>query len=215
MNTFVKYAPTVFVVSCKEQKSRGDIVLVATKYGKEVECEIFNFVGVWRRDSSYLHSYTRTDGVNSQERARRKAERIRGWAESQEGKSLSAYEKSREHAEFLKLGEPIKIGHHSEKRHRKLFEDAHNNMRKSVEAKEKAKAHAYRADYWDKQAGKVDLSMPESLEFYAMQLQAAKMEHEGLKDGSLEREHSYSLTYAKKRVNDISKKLDLAQKLWG
>ena len=38
--------------------------------------------------------------------------------------------------------------------------------------------------------------------------------HEGLKSGKYPREHSYSLTYAKKAVNEAQKNFDLAKKLW-
>jgi len=36
-----------------------------------------------------------------------------------------------------------------------------------------------------------------------------------MKNGSIQREHSYSLTYAKKRVNEMEDKYKLAVKLWG
>jgi hypothetical protein len=37
---------------------------------------------------------------------------------------------------------------------------------------------------------------------------------DGLKNGTIEREHSYSLTYAKKELNDAQKKFEIAKKLW-
>lgn len=57
--------------------------------------------------------------------------------------------------------------------------------------------------------------MPESLEFYEYQLEEAKEYHEGLKSGKYKREHSFSLTYAKKKVNELNKKVELAKRLWG
>lgn len=42
-------------------------------------------------------------------------------------------------------GEPIKVGHHSEKRHRRLFERADNDMRAGSEALDKAKHHREKA----------------------------------------------------------------------
>ena len=39
--------------------------------------------------------------------------------------------------------------------------------------------------------------------------------HETLKKNPGEREHQYSLTYAKKSVKDLKKKLEIAAKLWG
>lgn len=56
--------------------------------------------------------------------------------------------------------------------------------------------------------------MPKSLDFYEFELEKAKAKHEGLKNGTIERSHSFSLTYAKKELNDIESKLKLAQRLW-
>ena len=56
--------------------------------------------------------------------------------------------------------------------------------------------------------------MPESLEFYEFELEKAKKKHEGLKNGTIERSHSFSLTYAKKAVNELEDKVKLAKRLW-
>src|SRR5690606_16133512 len=72
MNTYAKYCPNVFLAKCEEQYQKGDIITVTTKYGKENECEVHNLILV--KDGFYYHSITRTDGFNSQERAKRKAQ---------------------------------------------------------------------------------------------------------------------------------------------
>ena len=41
------------------------------------------------------------------------------------------------------------------------------------------------------------------------------METIGLKSGKFPREHSFSLPYAKKAVNEVQKNYDRAKKLWG
>jgi hypothetical protein len=64
-----------------------------------------------------------------------------------------------------------------------------------------------------KKANDINLSMPESIEFYEYKLENAKEYHEGLKSGKYERSHSYSLTYAKK-INEARKNLQIAVKLW-
>ena len=56
--------------------------------------------------------------------------------------------------------------------------------------------------------------MPESLEYFAAQLEKAKAHQKGLKDGTIKREHSYSLTYATKAVKDLTQKLEIARVLW-
>lgn len=56
--------------------------------------------------------------------------------------------------------------------------------------------------------------MPESLEFYEFELEKATINHQNLKNGTVQRKYSFSLTYAKKELNEIEKKLKLAQRLW-
>lgn len=212
MNTYSKLMPNVFLAKCPEAHEKGEIIMVTTSYGKENESEVHNLI--YQRDGFYYYSITRADGFNLQERAKRKAERYNNWAASAENKSNQYYEASNEGKDFLSLGEPIKVGHHSEKRHRALIDRNWNRMGKSVEFSEKAKEHESKAAYWERRANDINLSMPESLEFYEFKLQQAKERHEGLKSGAIPREHSFSLTYAKKEVNDLEKKLDSAKRLW-
>lgn len=213
MNTYYKYAPNVFLAKCDKKHEKGEEILVTTKYGKENESIVFNLV--FERDGFYYYSIVRADGFNVQEWAKRKAERRREWAASAERKSHEYYEKSNKYRDFLSLGEPIKVGHHSERRHRKMIEDAWNNTGKFVEYHDKAKEHEDKAAYWDAKADTINLSMPESIDFYQHKLEKAKEYHEGLKSGKYPREHMYSLTYAKKEVNELQKKYELAKKLWG
>ena len=56
--------------------------------------------------------------------------------------------------------------------------------------------------------------MPESLEFYEIAAQEAAEYHLKLKSGEIPREHCFSLQYAKKRANEMERKLQLAKKLW-
>lgn len=63
-------------------------------------------------------------------------------------------------------------------------------------------------------ANDINLSMPESIDFYTYKLEKAKEYHEGVKSGKYPRDHSFTLTYAKKEVNEFEKKLQLAIKLW-
>lgn len=212
MNTYKKYCPNVYIAQCTEPYHRGENITLTTRQGKEHECEVHNLVH--KNENYWYYSITRTDGFNSQERAKRRLEKLGEWAENAEKRSLSSYEASNEGRDFLALAEPIKVGHHSEKRHRALIERNWKRMAKSVEESNKAKAYKDRMGYWEELSEKIDLSMPESIEFFEVQLEEAKMYHEDLKNGVVAREHSYSLTYAKKRVNDLQKKLNTAIKLW-
>lgn len=216
-NSYKKYCPNVFVAKCPEKHEKGDIIIVETRYGKENKHIVWNLVGHMgtQEDPFYLYSITRADGFNVQEHAKRKAERYDAWADSAERRRSEWHEKSKEGADFLALGEPIKIGHHSERRHRNLINRNWNRMGNSVAESKKAEQHKLKTKYWQSKASTINLSMPESVEYFEHELEKAKATHAGIKDGSIPREHDYSLTYAKKKVNDIKKKHDIALKLWG
>lgn len=212
MNTYSKYVPNVFLAKCTENHEKGETIILETQYGKEHECIVFNLIA--EKGGFFYYSIVRADGFNVQEWAKRKAERLETAALNAEKKSNSYYQASNKDSDFLSLGEPIKVGHHSEKRHRKIIDQAWNNMGKSVELRDKAEEYGSRADYWARKANTINLSMPECLEFYEFELEKAKAKHEGLKNGTIERGHSFSLTYAKKEVNELQKKVELAIKLW-
>lgn len=213
MNTYSKFVPNVFLAKCSEQHEKGETIIVETKHGKENESIVFNLI--FERDGFYYYSITRADGFNVQEWAKQRAERRQGWAVSAGKKSTECYNASNKHSDFLSLGEPIKVGHHSEKRHRKIIQQSWDNMGKSVEFDKKAEEHQRIAEYWNERANTINLSMPESIDFYEHKLEVAKEYHEGVKSGKYPRSHSYTLTYAKKDVNEAQKHYDLAVKLWG
>lgn len=202
----------MFLAKCDAKHEKGEVINVTTKYGKENESIVFNLM--FERDGFYYYSIVRADGFNVQEWAKQRAERRRAWAESAERKSKEYFDKSNKDRDFLSLAEPIKVGHHSEKRHRKAIEDAWNNTGKAVAFSDKATEHESKAEYWDKRANTINLSMPESVDFYEHKLEVAKEYHEGVKSGKYPREHAYTLTYAKKAVNEAQKSFDLAKKLW-
>ena len=213
MNTYVKFCPNVFLAKCDEKHEKGEVIEVTTKYGNENESIVFNLI--FEKDGFFYYSIVRADGFNVQEWAKQRAERRRAWAESAERKSKEYFDKSNKDRDFLSLGEPIKVGHHSERRHRKAIEDAWNNTDKAVTFSDKATEHESKAEYWDKRANTINLSMPESIDFYEHKLEQAKEFHEGVKSGKYPREHAYTLTYAKEAVNEAQKNYELALKLWG
>jgi len=213
MNTYAKYMPNVWLAKCDEKHEKGETIEVTTRHGKENECIVFNLIA--EKDGYFYYSIVRADGFNAQEWAKKRADRYAGYAKNANKKSTEYYNRSNKDRDFLSLGEPIKVGHHSEKRHRKIIDEAWNNMGKSVEFSDKAKGYEEKSAYWEGRADVINLSMPESIDYFAEKLEEAKEYHAGLKSGKYPREHSYSLTYAKKDVNEIQKKYDIAVKLWG
>ena len=216
MNTYKKYCPNVFVAQCEEKHEKGDTIIVETKYGKENECIVHNFVGYTgtKENPMYCYSITRVDGYNNQERAKQRVEKLNVYADNADKRGNDWQEKSNEGKDFLALAEPIKVGHHSEKRHRALIERNWNRMSNAMEEYKKAGTYRERTAYWESMANKIDLSMPESLEFFAIQLEEAKEYHQFLKDNPAERPHGMALTYAKKKVNELKKKCKTAETLW-
>lgn len=212
MNTYAKFCPNVFVAKCTEEHQKGETIILTTQYGKEHECIVFNLVG--SKDGFFFYSIVRSDGFNTQEYAKKKAERYLNWANSADDRSNKLWEASNEGRDFLSLGEPIKVGHHSEKMHRALIQRNHDRMSKAVEEGKKVAQHESKADYWNSRANVINLSMPESVEFFEFKLEEAKERHEGIKSGKYPKEHSFTLTYAKKRVNEMENNYKLAQKLW-
>lgn len=213
LNTYVKYCPNVYVAKCPNKHEKGAEIIVTTRRGKENECIVHNLM--YEKDGYYFYSITRADGFNSQERAKRKAERFNGYASNARSRGDEWFEKSKEGKDFLSLAEPIKVGHHSEKRHRALIERNRNRMDNAMNEYKKIDNYENKASYWEKRAKEINLSMPESIEYFQFKLEEAKKKHKFYLDNPSEREHSFSLTYAKKAVNEMEKKLKIAKKLWG
>ncbi|URL05914.1 DUF3560 domain-containing protein [Avibacterium sp. 21-595] len=213
LNTYAKFVPNVFLAKCPEPHQRGDIVTLTSKYGKETKVEIYNLVK--QQDDFYFYSFVRCDGLNRQTYALKKAAHYQTVADNAQTRSEQYCDAANEGREFLSLGEPIKVGHHSERRHRALIERNAKRMDKAVEEMQKAECYEDKIPYWRERAEVIDLSMPESLAYFQVELAKAKENHQDLKDNPEKREHSYSLTYAKKKVNELAKKVELAQRLWG
>lgn len=210
MNRFKKYCPNVWVAECDDEYERGEIIYLETKYGKEVECEVYNLI--FQKDDKFYYSIVRTEDETY---AERKARKYSNAAQKNIEKSQEKWKAAEEGKEFLSLGEPVKVGHHSEKRHRALLDRNWRRTEKAIEYQEKAIEQDNKAKYWELKSQEINLSIPESLEYFELELEKAKKYHKELKDNPEKRTHSYSLTYAKKAVNELTKKVEIAKQLWG
>ena len=210
MNKFKKYCPNVWVAECDEEYEKGDIIQLETKYGKEVDCEVYNLI--LTKNEKFYYSVVK---IEEQTYAERKAERYNNASSNSIKKSGERINAAQEGREFLSLGEPIKVGHHSEHRHRALIERNNNRMDKSMEYYNKAEEQKRKAEYWERKAEEITLAMPCSIEYFEYKLEKASEYRKGLKDGTIEKEHAYSLTYASKDVKELKKKVEIAKLLWG
>ena len=73
-----------------------------------------------------------------QERRQRKADRKRTAAENAQRRADAARDKARKLADGIPLGQPILVGHHSEKRHRRDLNRIHGGFERSRDEQDKA-----------------------------------------------------------------------------
>ena len=92
MNTYSKFAPTVFVAKCTESHEKGEIITLTSKYGQETDVIVYNFLG--EKSGFFYYSFQR--------------------AENCEKYIVNAVTKSNayitaEEDEFLISGEPVEV----------------------------------------------------------------------------------------------------------
>lgn len=81
-----------------------------------------------------------------QEKAAARAQRFEQRAEKAQQESKSRFNNAMEMIKVIPPGQPILVGHHSERGHRRLLEKHDNNMRKGFELEEKADYYEGRAE---------------------------------------------------------------------
>ena len=88
-------------------------------------------------------------------------------------------------------------------------------MGKCVENSDKAKEHLVKAENLEAMLNsELPLDTPDCLDEIAVRLEKAEELHLFYKDNPEKRPHSFALSYAKNKVNDLTKKLDIAKNLW-
>lgn len=83
--------------------------------------------------------------MTRRERLERKLEKRKEWAEKAETRANSLSEQSHKMMSIIPMGQPILIGHHSEKRDRKYRNRAWNKMGKAVEQRDLSAHHVSKA----------------------------------------------------------------------
>lgn len=78
-------------------------------------------------------------------RLARKADRYGEWAESRERKETAEHNRVHFLLDGIPAGQPILVGHHSERGHRRTLEKADNAMRRAVENHQMAESHAHKS----------------------------------------------------------------------
>lgn len=83
---------------------------------------------------------------NFEEKRQARIERLNARAELAISNSEKAYQNSHKLSEHIPMGQPILVGHHSEKRHRRDLDKIANEMRKSIDENRKAEYYQSRAE---------------------------------------------------------------------
>ena len=81
-----------------------------------------------------------------------KAEYYQSKAAKTKGEAEELYGEAKRKMDFIPFGQPILVGHHSEKRHRKDIETIGKKMRKSFETSEKARQYQETAERYTEKA---------------------------------------------------------------
>lgn len=84
--------------------------------------------------------------MNRKEKQEARAERYREYAENAERRASAAFKASNDAVADIPLGQPILVGHHSEKAHRRALERSNDAMMRSVHESEKAAYYARKAE---------------------------------------------------------------------
>lgn len=84
--------------------------------------------------------------MNRKEKQEARAERYREYAHNAERMATEAYNASRAAVEGIPLGQPILVGHHSEKAHRRALDRSNGAMMRSVHESDKAAYYRQKAE---------------------------------------------------------------------
>lgn len=84
--------------------------------------------------------------MNRKEKQQARAERYEELVRKAETQSTQAWEKSHEMVSHIPMGQPILVGHHSERGHRRLLDRSWNKMGESVKLGEKADYYRQKAE---------------------------------------------------------------------
>ncbi len=114
--------------------------------------------------------------MTTRERMEARADRRREWAAGRERKSAQAFDAARRIADNIPLGQPILVGHHSERHARRDQDRIQNGMSKGVEHASMAQEHTSKAggiqDQLDRSIFSDDPDAIEALEAKAADIDA-------------------------------------------
>lgn len=132
-----------------------------------------------------------------EERDQRRLEKFNGYSDNAATRAEARFKSSDDLTKHIPFGQPILIGHHSEKRHRRTLERSHNHISKGLEEHDKSK-------YYNRRAGSIHYRL-ESQKYDLGYLQNRINENEA-KLRKLEREKKWFSDY-ECRKQELEEKL--------
>ena len=115
--------------------------------------------------------------MTRRERLEAKLEKREAWADSREASAAARFDKAHQIGDSIPFGQPILVGHHSEKRARRDADRIWSNMGKGVEDLNMAEHHASKAQGIARQlAGSIFSDDPDAVE--ALEARIASLEAE-------------------------------------
>jgi DNA repair exonuclease SbcCD ATPase subunit len=119
------------------------------------------------------------------ERRLARAEKLRAWADKREQRADAAYERATELASLVPFGQPILIGHHSEKGHRAHLKRIHSAMDQSCESAAMAQRMTESADQIERQAKHAIYSAdPDAIQQLTRKVEALTGERDRMKEAN-------------------------------
>lgn len=116
-----------------------------------------------------------------------RAERLRGWSETNAAKSDARYAGAKQVSDGIPFGQPILVGHHSERRHRRDAARIHDGMRAAIDLDDKARRQASAADEIEAQAaGAIYDDDPDAIEALTAKLAKLEARREAMKAANVE-----------------------------
>ena len=155
-----------------------ETVEVTTRRGKVWLATLVEEIqpGVWSTDT------TEPTLGRTRERLENRADKRDEWAESRMQKADQAWDDSRKAVEGIPLGQPILVGHHSERGHRRAIKRAQDKATESVEHLGMANRHSTAADTIRRNLGRsIYDDDPDAIEALTEKLAALEYQRERIK----------------------------------
>lgn len=139
-------------------------------------------------------------------------ERYATLAEKKQEESNQAYQKAKSMGDMIPFGQPILVGHHSERGHRKALDTINNNMRKSIELDGKVDYYKNKAEQYGTHG--ISSEDPEALQKLKEKLLDAQTEHSMLKQKRKQgKAEAYELSNSNGRIRAIKQRIETMEKM--